>query len=181
MANTKRFVVQLRATASLDVYRCRNAGGWRSLVDLWRPRILNYTKNCNSVAESSADHHLRALRRKSQNLAGQIFDFLKEWERNEPRTSGHLGEIWGKKEFDPEAFGKAFGEAGDLTRKYSDEMSLKFAKQFAGRVGNLRDELANEGFESAELDKKLQDRLRFKWDIQTVAEELQKLSDQIKD
>ncbi len=135
----------------------------------------------NTTSGLPKDLKLQSLKRRTQTLATQIFAFLKEWDKNEPRSSGDLGELWGKKNFDQDAFNRAFAEAGDRSRKYSDDMSLKFAKQFGGRVGKIRDELSSEGFESAELDKRIADRPRLKWDIQAISEELQKLASQIDD
>jgi hypothetical protein len=124
---------------------------------------------------------LQALKAKAENLSIQIFTFLDDWKRQEPQSGAKLGEIWGRKPFDSEAFSKAFGEAGNLRTKHAKEMSTRFAQQFAARVSSVRDEMAGMGFRSQGLDNILRDRLRFEWDIQAIAEELQKLANSIKD
>jgi hypothetical protein len=121
---------------------------------------------------------LQNLKRRTQTLSGQIFEFLKGWDRNEPpRSTAEMAEAWAEK--DDAAFSKAFVEAGEKSSRYSNEMSGKFSKLFGARLKTIRDDLSNEGFDSLELDKRIEDTPRLKTDIQSIAEELQKLADQI--
>ena len=134
-----------------------------------------------SISQSEAKR-LAPLKRKTLTLANQIFDFVAEAKKNEPPMgTQEEAAAWAKKPFDEEAFSKAFTAAGEARFRYSDRIAVQFAQRFAGRAKKIRDDLSAEGFESVELDKRLKDDLRFDWDMRIIAEELQRMANQISD
>jgi hypothetical protein len=119
------------------------------------------------------------LRRRAQELNAGIFEFLAQRQKNAPPSaSEEMKDLWNRKETD--AFTKTFVEQGETTGRYAKETSAMFAERFAAPMAAIRNELAGLGLKSTALDDFLADDLRLDFEIQTAAEELQKLAEQVK-